>query len=66
MISMALSPVSPACALPVCPLTLHRLDINICDNNLLQVVVIYCNLFLLKYRKILVILYLQTSYKRKQ
>ena len=66
MISMALSRVAPACALPLFPLTLQRYDIKIWHDKLLQVVAIYCKLFLWKSRLFLVTLYLQTSNNGKQ
>ena len=66
MISMALSRVAPACALPLFPLTMQRYDIKIWHDKLLQVVAIYCKLFAWKYRFFLVSLYLQTSYNDKQ
>ncbi len=41
MISMALSLVTPACALPLFPLTLQRYEFENWHDKLLQVVAIY-------------------------
>lgn len=66
MISMALSRGAPACALPLFPLTLQRYDIKIWHDKFLQVVAIYCKLFLWKSRIFIVTLYLQTNNNGKQ